>query len=158
MSGMKGEGGRRRPVSVFTGRYHLSDGLKKNILVLSKRIIKQEKKNLKANLIFIGDAKMKQLNRRFRGKDKTTDVLSFPIETNGHKAEGEIYISVPQARRQAPLFGNKTEGELLRLLAHGFLHLLGYDHHTEQERTRMFAREEKYLKGFEAVSSRGEKC
>jgi probable rRNA maturation factor len=113
---------------------------------------------LNANLIFIDDAKMKKLNRRFRGRDKTTDVLSFPIEANDKKVEGEIYISVPQAKRQAPLFGNKAEGEILRLFAHGFLHLLGYDHHTVEERNEMFAREEKYLKGFETASSRGKRC
>ena len=156
---MKAEaGGKRPPVAIFTGRYRLSSSLKKKILALSKRIIKGEKKNLNAHLIFIGDAKMRKLNRRFRGKTKTTDVLSFPIETNGKKVEGEIYLSLPQARRQAPLFGNKLEGEILRLAAHGFLHLLGYDHPTAEERSRMFSREEKYLRGFEAHSSRGEKC
>lgn len=98
------------------------------------------------------------MNRRYRGKDKTTDVLSFPIEANGKKMEGEIYISVPQAKRQAPLFGNKAGGEILRLAAHGFLHLLGYGHQTVEERNEMFAREEKYLKGFGAASSRGGKC
>lgn len=113
---------------------------------------------MQTSLIFIGDAKMKTLNRRFRRKDKTTDVLSFRIEANGKNLEGEIYISFPQARRQASLFGNHPETEILRLSAHGFLHLLGYDHHTIKARTEMFAREEKYLKGFQAISSRGEKC
>lgn len=125
---------------------------------MARRIIEGEKKDLNANLIFIGDAKMKTLNRRFRGKNKATDVLSFPIEANGQKVAGEIYISLPQAKRQAPVFGNKVEGEILRLAAHGFLHLLGYDHRTRAERSKMFAREEKYLKGFEARSSRGGKC
>ncbi|MCI0405513.1 MAG: rRNA maturation RNase YbeY [candidate division Zixibacteria bacterium] len=123
-----------------------------------KRIENGEKKSLNANLVFVGDEKMKALNRRYRGKAKTTDVLSFPIEANGNQVEGEIYISLPQARRQAPLFGNQPEGEILRLAAHGFLHLLGYDHHTVEERSKMFSGEEKYLKGFEASSSRGGKC
>ena len=106
---MKGAAdGRRPPVSIFTGRYLLSPTLKKKILTLSKRIIKNERKRLNANLIFIGDAKMKELNRKFRGKDKTTDVLSFPIEANGRKVEGEIYISLPQAKRQAPLLGTRS--------------------------------------------------
>ncbi len=155
---MKAAGGRRKPVEIFTGRYRLPSSLKKKILTLSKRITKGERKNLSTSLIFIGDAEMRKLNRRFRGKNKTTDVLSFPIETNGKKAEGEIYISFPQAKRQARLFGNQTEGEILRLSAHGFLHLLGHDHHTAGERKEMFTREEEYLKGLEAASSRGEKC
>ena len=156
---MKAEAaGRRTPVRIFAGRYRLPPSLKKKILTIAKRIVTGERKTLNVSLIFIGDAKMKVLNRRFRGKNKTTDVLSFPIETNGKNLEGEIYISLPQVKRQAPLFGNKPEGEMLRLSAHGFLHLLGYDHHTAEEKREMFAREEKYLKGFEAISSRGEKC
>jgi len=156
---MKAEAaGKRTPVRIFPGRYRLPPRLKKKILTLAKRIATGESKTLSASLIFIGDAKMKKLNSRFRGKNKTTDVLSFPIEANGKKVEGEIYISLPQARRQAALFGNKAEEEILRLSAHGFLHLLGYDHHTVEERSAMFAREEKYLKGFEAASSRGKRC
>ena len=156
---MKAEAaGRRTPLTIFAGRYKIPPSLNRKLQMLAQRIIKGERKTLNASLIFIADAKMKTLNRRFRGKSKTTDVLSFPIETNGKKVEGEIYISLPQARRQASLFGNQIEGEILRLSAHGFLHLLGYDHLTAKEKSEMFAREEKYLKGFEASSSRGGKC
>ncbi len=156
---MKAEaGGRRTPLTIFAGRYKVPPGLKRKLQMLARRIIKGEKKTLQTSLIFIGDAKMKKLNRRFRGKAKTTDVLSFPIEANGKNLEGEIYISFPQAKRQALFFGNKPEEEILRLSAHGFLHLLGYDHHTAEEKSEMFTREEKYLKGFDASSSRGRKC
>ena len=156
---MKAEAaGRRTPVRIYAGRYGLPQNLKKKIQMLAQRIAKSEKKTLQTSLIFIGDAKMKTLNRRFRGKNITTDVLSFPLEANGKKVEGEIYISFPQAKRQAPLFDNQTKGEILRLSAHGFLHLLGYDHHTLEERTEMFQREEKYLRGLNVSSSRGEKC
>lgn len=155
---MKAEAGGRPAVNIFAGRYRISPDLKIKLQTIAKRIVKGEKKGLNASVIFIGDAKMRQLNRRFLGKDNTTDVLSFPIEANGKQVEGEIYISLPQAHRQAPLFGNKPKGEILRLAAHGFLHLLGYDHHTVEDRSKMFVREEKYLKGFEARSSRGGKC
>ena len=156
---MKAEAaGRRTPITIFAGRHRLPLRLKKKILTLARRIATGERKTLNVSLIFTSDAKMKVLNRCFRGKDKSTDVLSFPIEANGKNLEGEIYISFPQARRQAALFGNQTEGEILRLSAHGILHLLSYDHHTIKERTEMIAREEKYLKGFEASSSRGKKC
>lgn len=111
-----------------------------------------------ADLIFIGDTKMRNLNRSFRGENRTTDVLSFPVEANGRKVEGEVYISLPQARRQATLFGNDAGGEILRLSAHGLLHLLGYDHRTANQRARMFAREEKYLRDPQISSSRGKKC
>lgn len=143
---------------IFGGRFAVLPVLKRKLQILVKKISRSEGKNLKANLIFISDAKMRNLNRNFRKKDKTTDVLSFSLETNGKAIQGEIYISWPQAGRQAPRFGNRLEGEILRLTAHGCLHLIGYDHHTIKEKKKMFAREEKYLTGFGASSSRGSRC
>ena len=145
-------------LEIFTGRFALSQALKIKFKSLAKTISEGEKKTLDVNLIFIGDARMRQLNHRFRQKNKTTDVLSFPLETNGKMIEGEIYISLQQAKRQAPLFGNTPDGELLRLTAHGLLHLSGYDHQTEKEKKAMFDREEKYLSGFKAAAKRGESC
>lgn len=81
---------------------------------------------------FCGDATMRTLNRERRGKDKTTDVLSFP---GGDTPEGyhlgDIVISLPQARRQAEAAGHGLERELRVLLLHGVLHCLGYDHETD---------------------------
>lgn len=78
---------------------------------------------------FSGDREMRRVNRQFRGKDKTTDVLSFPGD-EGHL--GDILISVPTARRQAEEAGHAAERELKVLLLHGVLHCLGYDHETDQ--------------------------
>ncbi|HJX27826.1 MAG TPA: rRNA maturation RNase YbeY, partial [Thermoanaerobaculia bacterium] len=78
---------------------------------------------------FCGDREMRRVNRQFRGKDKATDVLSFPGE-EGHL--GDILISVPTARRQALEAGHPAERELMVLLLHGVLHCLGYDHETDQ--------------------------
>lgn len=78
---------------------------------------------------FSGDREMRRANRTWRGKDKTTDVLSFPGE-DGHL--GDILISVPTARRQAEAAGHPVERELKILLLHGVLHCLGYDHETDQ--------------------------
>jgi probable rRNA maturation factor len=78
------------------------------------------------------DRTMRALNRDRRGKDKTTDVLSFP---GGQTPEGyhlgDIVISVPQAQRQADSAGHPLERELRLLLLHGVLHCLGYDHETD---------------------------
>jgi probable rRNA maturation factor len=78
---------------------------------------------------FSGDREMRRANRAWRGKDTTTDVLSFPGE-EGHL--GDILISVPMARRQAAPAGHPVERELKILLLHGILHCLGYDHETDQ--------------------------
>ena len=81
---------------------------------------------------FTGDRAMRQLNRDFRGKDKTTDVLSFPGEaTPEGRHLGDIVISVPTAGRQADERGHALEREVRTLLLHGVLHCLGYDHESD---------------------------
>jgi len=71
---------------------------------------------------------MRTLNRRFRGKDRSTDVLSFPASP---PLLGDIAISVPYAARQARRRREPVGREIDRLLVHGYLHLLGYDHETD---------------------------
>lgn len=78
---------------------------------------------------FASDREVRRANRTWRGKDKATDVLSFPGD-EGHL--GDILISVPAARRQAGSAGHPVERELKILLLHGILHCLGYDHETDQ--------------------------
>jgi len=74
-----------------------------------------------------GDAEVRRLNRRFRGKNSATDVLSFPSsEKNGFS--GDLAISVDRARRQAAEQGHSLEDELRILILHGALHLTGLDH------------------------------
>ena len=72
---------------------------------------------------------MRRLNRDYRGKDRSTDVLAFPAE--GGPLLGDIVVSVPYAARQARRRGEPQSREIDRLLVHGFLHLLGYDHETD---------------------------
>lgn len=84
---------------------------------------------------FISDHRMKELNKLFRGKDSTTDVLSFPHEPDDFDPDknnlGDIVISVEQAQRQAEENGLTLEGEIKQLILHGILHLCGYDHETD---------------------------
>jgi len=81
---------------------------------------------------FTGDRAMRRLNRDFRGKDKSTDVLSFPGESTPEGRHlGDIVISVPTAERQAGEQGHGLEREVKTLLLHGVLHCLGYDHEND---------------------------
>ncbi len=81
---------------------------------------------------------MRRLNRRYRRKDRTTDVLSFPSAgedlPDGSRPLGEIVISVPQAARQAAKEGHSLSREMRVLVIHGYLHLLGYDHEVDDGR------------------------
>jgi len=94
-----------------------------------------------ASLTFIGDAKIKKLNREFRKKDKVTDVLSFsfiseesPKKIKGESMHlGEIFISVPQAKRQAKEKDVSLTREFALLVAHGIIHLCGFDHERSEK-------------------------
>jgi len=88
-----------------------------------------------AAVAFISDRRMKELNKLFRGKDSTTDVLSFPHEPDEFDPDktnlGDIVISAEQAARQAAENGLSIENEIKQLILHGLLHLCGYDHETD---------------------------
>ena len=81
-------------------------------------------------LVLAGDGLLRRLNRDYRGKDKVTDVLSFPGE-GGQAGLGDIVISVAKAERNARRFGRTLGQELDVLALHGFLHVLGYDHEAD---------------------------
>ena len=81
-------------------------------------------------LVLGGDARLRRLNARYRGKDRPTDVLSFS-GPGGAEGLGDILISVPAAARNARELGRTLPQELDVLALHGFLHLLGYDHETD---------------------------
>jgi probable rRNA maturation factor len=103
------------------------------------------------SIVLVSDAQIKRLNRLYRNKDKPTDVLSFPIgeKVNGWLILGDIVISVDTAKRQAQELGYSLEEELKRLLVHGLVHLLGYDHELGgEEEKKFFELEEFVLKGF----------
>lgn len=81
---------------------------------------------------FVGDRAMRALNRDYRQRDETTDVLSFPGGPSPEGSHlGDVVISVPQAKRQAAEKGHPAERELRILLLHGALHCLGHDHEAD---------------------------
>jgi probable rRNA maturation factor len=83
------------------------------------------------SVLFCADDRMRSLNRRYRGKDRATDVLAFPAGPGTDGFLGDIVISVPYAAREARRRADTREREIDRLLLHGFLHLMGYDHETD---------------------------
>lgn len=100
------------------------------------------------SLSLVGDARIQELNREHRGKDKPTDVLSFPLyepDEDSHpqteRLLGDVVISVDTARRQAAEYDAPLQNEIYRLLIHGLLHVMGHDHEEPDERAAMEAEE-----------------
>lgn len=104
-------------------------------------------------VIFAGDKKMRRLNRKYRGKDKSTNVLAFPSGESGIRNQesridlGDIIICLSEARREAKKYRLTISFEIARLVAHGFLHLLGYDHIQLKDAREMEKIEDMILEG-----------
>jgi len=96
-------------------------------------------------IILVDEARMRALNRQFRGKERATDVLSFNLSDDAQVFEGEVYICPATARRRAVRRGLPFSEELARLVVHGVLHLAGYDHHTPVDGRRMAAATRRWL-------------
>jgi probable rRNA maturation factor len=101
------------------------------------------------SLLLVSDPVMRTLNRDWRGKDRSTDVLSFSQREGdgGAPAQllGDVVISVDTAKRQAAERGESLVRESERLLIHGVLHLLGYDHEVSEQEARRMQRRERSL-------------
>lgn len=100
--------------------------------------------DVELSILLCGDREIRTLNRQWRHKDKPTDVLAFAMreaqetQPTGNLL-GDVVISVETAARQAKQHGHTVKTEVLTLLAHGLLHLLGWDHQTDEEDRRMRA-------------------
>jgi len=116
------------------------------------------------SLVLVGPGRMKKLNKRYRQKNRVTDVLSFPgsqvpwvkdsLEANGEKDLGEVIICLREVKKNAKRFGVPLEQELPRVLIHGILHLIGYDHESsEKEAQKMEKKEEEYSRRFQMVGN-----
>lgn len=102
------------------------------------------------SLTFVGEDKIKSLNQEYLGRSGVTDVISFNLSEQDRIDSdsplwGDIYICLTRAREQAEDLGLPLEEELIRLAAHGILHLLGYNHGNEKDARRMFKLQEEAL-------------
>ena len=104
------------------------------------------------SVIFIDDDLMHEMNLKYRGIDRTTDVLSFALNDakNDFQEEinvlGDIFVSIPKMKAQALEYGHSEKRELSFLCIHGLLHLLGYDHMEKEDEKIMFGLQEEILK------------
>ncbi|HTP50449.1 MAG TPA: rRNA maturation RNase YbeY [Anaeromyxobacteraceae bacterium] len=114
-----------------------------------------ERPEAELSVLLTGDRALRTLNRRWRGADRATDVLSFPLhDPPGESDElGDVAISIDTARRRARREGRPVLAEVNRYLVHGILHLLGHDHERPEDARAMAVLEERVLGRSGLVSS-----
>lgn len=111
------------------------------------------------SVMFVTNAAIQEINRDYRDKDQPTDVISFALEEVGDgetiiigegipRVLGDIIISTERTQEQAGEYGHSFERELGFLAVHGFLHLLGYDHMTEEDEKVMFGKQDEILQSY----------
>ena len=99
------------------------------------------------NIIFTSDTYLSALKKEFFSKNQWTDVIAFPMQNKNSKhIEGEIYISIPTAKKNSIAFNEPYEKELTRLIIHGSLHLLGIEDRSTDQKEEMIKLEETFLK------------
>jgi len=117
------------------------------------------KEGSEVSVTFVTNDVIQEINKTYRKKDMPTDVISFAMEEMGEGEMeildadiptmlGDIVISVERTKEQAESYGHSFERELCFLAVHGFLHLLGYDHGTEEQEIEMFGLQETILQAF----------
>ncbi|MBD5798695.1 rRNA maturation RNase YbeY [Bacillus pseudomycoides] len=111
------------------------------------------------SVTFVDNERIQEINRDYRDKDQPTDVISFAMEDMGEgemeivgaempRMLGDLIISIPRAKEQAEEYGHSFDRELGFLALHGFLHLLGYDHMTDEDEKEMFGKQKEILEAF----------
>lgn len=119
--------------------------------VVAKLLADEKMDRGDVSVVFVDDHHIRDLNRRYLHRDGPTDVLAFGMR-EGEDAQfaestlGDVYVSLDRARQQAVEYGVTYQEEVLRLVIHGVLHILGHDHREEEEATNMKELEDSYLR------------
>ena len=108
--------------------------------------------DVEVSCILVDDERIHEINREYRHIDRSTDVISFAMEDNDQfyvegmpRTLGDIFISVDHAKKQAEEYGHSLRREMCFLFTHGILHLLGYDHMTDEQEKEMFGLQDQIL-------------
>ena len=133
-----------------------SSDLESKLILMAEHVLSDQKKdNLDINLKFVSSSEMIKLNKDFRNKNLDTNVLSFPASKEIQEISGElgdIAMSIPYIKTESQNLNRDLGDHMMHLLAHGILHLLGFDHNKDKEADTMEAQEIKYLENFKIAN------
>jgi len=119
---------------------------------VAEMVLKEEgKKKLGLSIALVGQGRMRELNRKYRGKNRVTDVLAFGTKTNlqfilptGKTEVGEVVICPKEVKKNAKRFHSAFKEEIATCLIHGILHLLGYNHEKNEKKAKEMEKKQQY--------------
>ena len=127
---------------------------KKEVREWLKKIVQKEEKKLGClNFIFCSDRHLLEINKKHLNHSTLTDVITFDFSESKKTIEGDVYISVDRVKENAEKYSVSFKKELLRIMVHGVLHLIGYKDKREKEKKTMFLKEQSFLRLFESSKS-----
>ena len=119
---------------------------KQKIRALLKKICKKENKKISfINCVFCSDNRLLEINKKYLNHTSLTDVVTFDFSTNKKNIEGDVYISIDRVKENAKKYKETFKKELLRIIIHGLLHLIGFLDKTKEEKNTMTLKENEYL-------------
>ncbi len=132
-------------VTVGGGAHGLPPAVVRRVV---RRVLGGGRQQAAVTVTFLGSVRMRRLNREFLGADRETDVIAFALPQPDGSLLGDVYVCPPVAAQHARAHGIAVREELIRLVVHGTLHLLGWDHPAGDERTgsAMWRRQERYVR------------
>ena len=144
-------------LNIFNHKFNdFSADLEEKLNLMAEHVLSDQRKhNLDINLKFVSSSEMMKLNKNFRNKNLDTNVLSFPVSKEIQEISGElgdIAMSIPYIKIESQNLNRDVEDHMMHLLAHGILHLLGFDHNQDKEANTMEAQEIKYLENFKIAN------
>ena len=112
-----------------------------------RTVLRGERRRATVSVTYVGRDRMRSLNLRYKGTPRATDVLAFGLPQPGGGLAGDVYVCVWRARQQARIHRITAREEILRLVVHGTLHVLGWDHPEDESRLQsaMWRKQERYV-------------
>ncbi|MCH7495445.1 MAG: rRNA maturation RNase YbeY [Candidatus Marinimicrobia bacterium] len=109
-------------------------------------VLQGEKKEYDSvSVLFVSDSEIREINKDYLGHDYSTDVITFPLNDEPENLEGEIYVSYETTKNNSLNYNVPHSNEILRVVIHGILHLVGYDDSTDSQKEEMKKKEDHYI-------------
>lgn len=127
---------------------------KKEVRIWLKKFVRKEEKKLGClNFIFCSDRHLLEINKKYLNHSTLTDVITFDFSESKKTIEGDVYISVDRVKENTKKYSVSFKKELLRIMIHGVLHLIGYKDKREKDKKTMFLKEQSFLRMFSSNKS-----